>query len=346
MPVAHDTRSNTNWGVIGHEWAVQLLRQHIATQTPRHAYLFTGPLGIGRRTLAIRLAQALNCSNPPAPGEPCRTCRTCKQIEAMRHPDLFIVQADLVGGVIKVDQVRELQHNLALAPYTAPFRIAILLRFEEANPNTANALLKTLEEPAEKAILLVTAESAERLLPTIASRCEILRLRPIPLDQLAKELQQRGKLSQEKADFLANISGGRPGEALQLLADPHKLANRQAWLDELTRLLSSTRVERFAFAASRSKDKTILRETLAVWLSFWRDVLLRASGSASPIVNSEQSVRIELLAANLDLGTIYRFTQTLEDTFGLLDRNINPRLACEVLLLDLPWFDLSLESQG
>ena len=344
--VTGEARSDSNWGVIGHEWAVELLRQHVVQHTQRHAYLFTGPLGVGRRTLAIRLSQALNCPHLLAPGEPCRTCRTCTQIEAMRHPDLFIIQADQVGGVIKVDQVRELQHSLALAPYTAPFRIAILLRLEEANVYTANALLKTLEEPAEKAILLITAESVERLLPTIASRCEILRLRPIPPEQLAKELEHRWDLTLEKASLLANISGGRPGEAIQLLADPQRLANRQAWLDELIRLLSSTRVQRFTFAESRSKDKLILRETLAVWLSFWRDVLLCASGAASPTVNSDRSVQIENLATNLDLGSIFRFIQTLEDTFTLLDRNINPRLACEALLLDLPGFNTSLELHG
>ena len=346
MPAAQDKRSHPNWGIIGHEWAVQLLRQHVAQHTQRHAYLFTGPLGVGRRTLAIRLAQALNCPHPLAPGEPCLTCRTCTQIEAMRHPDLFIVQADQFGGVIKVDQIRELQHSLALAPYTAPFRIAILLRLEEANLNTANALLKTLEEPAEKAILLATAESVERTLPTIASRCEILRLRPVPTEQLAKELQNRDNLTQEKADLLANISGGRPGEAIQLLADPHRLASRQTWLDELIRLLSSTRVQRFAFAESRSKDKLILRETLAVWMSFWRDVLLCASGASIPASNSDQLEKIHDLAANLDVNTVYRFVHSLEETFELLERNVNPRLACEVLLLDLPRFNTSLESQG
>jgi DNA polymerase-3 subunit delta' len=264
----------------------------------------------------------------------------------MRHPDLFIIQADNVGGVIKVEQVRELQRSLALAPYTAPFKIAILLRLEEANPSTANALLKTLEEPAEKAILLVTTESVERTLPTIASRCEILRLRPAAPEQLAKALQQRGDLAPEKANLLANISGGRPGEAIKLLDDPNRLANRQAWLDELIRLMSYSRVERFRFAESQSRDKPLLRETLAVWLSFWRDVLLLASGNAIPVANSDRLEKIQALAANLDLNSVHRFIQSLENTLELLDRNVNPRLACEVLLLDLPHLKTLPESPG
>src|SRR5512145_2723330 len=99
-----------NWDMLGHEWAVNLLREHIAQDRLRHAYLFLGPEGIGRRTLALRLAQAVNCTNPPEPGEPCRACRTCEQIERMQHPDLAVVKAEGKGGTIKVDQVRELQH--------------------------------------------------------------------------------------------------------------------------------------------------------------------------------------------------------------------------------------------
>lgn len=337
---------SSNWGLIGHEWAVQLLRQHVAQHTQRHAYLFTGPPGVGRRTLAIRLAQALNCPQPLAPGEPCRTCRTCSQIEAMRHPDLFFVQADQVGGVIKVDQIRELQRSLALAPYTAPFRVAILLRLEEANLNTANALLKTLEEPADQAILLVTVESVEQLLPTIASRCEILRLRPSPPEYLSQELQRLRKIPPEEADLLAHLSGGRPGFALQLLSDPHRLANRRDRLDELAQLLTASRVERFSYAESLAKDKLVMRETLIIWSSFWRDLMLLASGSAAPATNSDRLGEIENLAASLDLDTVFHFVQSLEDTLKMLERNVNLRLACEVLMLELPRLNTLIETQG
>ncbi len=132
-----------HWDMLGHEWAVNLLREHVAQGNFRHAYLITGPQGVGRRTLALRFAQALNCPQPLSPGEPCRTCRTCTQIENMQHPDLAIVQAERAGSVLKVDQVRELLPSLSLAPYQANYRVALFLRFEEANQNAANALLKT-----------------------------------------------------------------------------------------------------------------------------------------------------------------------------------------------------------
>jgi DNA polymerase-3 subunit delta' len=325
-----------NWDLLGHDWAVDLLREHVAKGNLRHAYLFTGPQGVGRRTLALRLAQAINCPQPPAPGDPCRACRTCKQIEQMQHPDLSIVQAEAEGGTLKVEQVRELQRSLALTPYAARYRVAILLRFEEAHPSAANALLKTLEEPAPQVVLAVTAESAEALLSTIVSRCEVLRLRPSPVEQVSQGLQAHWGLAAEQASFLAHISGGRVGYALRLSEDPERLKQRQAWLDDHRRLLSASRVERFAYADGIYKDKDAVRQTLNTWLSLWRDILLRAGGVSTPPINVDREDDIQALAEQIELPEAQRVVSAIERTQNLLERNVNTRLATEVLLMDLP----------
>lgn len=327
---------NSNWDMIGHEWAVQLLRKHIAQGKPRHAYLFTGPQRVGRRTLALRLTQALNCIQPLDLGEPCRSCRTCQQIERMQYPDLAVIHAEQPGGILKVDQVRELQHSLSLAPYAARYRVALLLNFEEANTSAANALLKTLEEPPPQVILILTAESAERLLPTIVSRCEMLRLRPLSLEAINKGLQDRARVPADEANLLAHLSSGRPGYALHLYQQPERLEQRSIRLAELNGLLSSRQVERYVYAEAISKDKDVLREVLQVWLSFWRDVLLQAAGASTPIANIDRVNEIELLAKRLDLTAAHQFVTSIERTFDYLDRNVNTRLAFEVLLLDLP----------
>ena len=145
----------------------------------------------------------------------------------MQHADLAVIQAEERGGSLKVDQVRELQYSLALAPYEARYRIALLLRFEEATTSAMNALLKTLEEPAPQVILLLTAESGESLLPTIVSRCEILRLRPLPAAQVMQGLNDRWGIEQEQAQLAAHVSGGRPGYALQLCQEPVQLEMRE-----------------------------------------------------------------------------------------------------------------------
>jgi DNA polymerase-3 subunit delta' len=234
-----------NWQLIGHEWAVRILQQHAAQGTMRHAYLITGPESVGRRTLALRFAQTLNCHERSERGEPCLSCSTCEKIGGMQHPDLSVVQADTSGGVIKVDQIRELQRGLSLTPYDAEFRVALLLQFEQANQFAANALLKTLEEPPPQVVMLITAESAEKLLPTIVSRCELIRLRPQPIGVIEKGLQSMFQLPPDEANLLAHLSGGRPGYAVQLHEDPTMMSTRSDWLDELQSLLSANRVDRF-----------------------------------------------------------------------------------------------------
>lgn len=325
-----------NWDIVGHEWAVALLQEHILRQRKRHAYLFTGPRGVGRRTLALKFAQAINCPQPLAVGEPCQNCRTCVQIASMQHSDLTVVQAEHEGGTLKVDQVRELQRSLALSPYESAYRVALLLRFEEAHVSAANALLKTLEEPPPKVILLLTAESSESLLPTIVSRCEILRLRPLSLEVVRQSLQERWHLLPKQANLLAHLSGGRPGYALMLHSSPEIIEQRNIWIEDLLNNLRADRVERFAYAEKIAKDKENLQHVLQTWLSLWRDILLKTAGSSTPLANPNHNSTIDELTQHFGLDVAQGVVSAILRTSNLLDRNVNARLATEVLMLDLP----------
>lgn len=333
--------STHNWGLIGHDWAVSLLSQHISKQRIRHAYLLTGPQGIGRRTLAVAFTQALNCPQPLSPGQPCQECKTCTRIHALSYPDLDIVQSEQVGSQLKIEQVRELQRRLALSPYEGNYRVALLLRFEEANINTSNALLKTLEEPNPRVVLILTASDAESLNPTIVSRCEVLRLRPLPIDAAAASLQEYLNTTPEQALLLAHISNGRPGLAVNYHHNLEHRKNRQDPLNHLFHLLTGSRLERFNFAGTLNKEwrdgnKELTFNQLMIGMSFWRDVLLRVSGSVTPITNLDCSPQIDILAAQVDVSTVYRIIRQYEETVRLLMSNVNQRLALEVLFLDLP----------
>lgn len=328
-----------NWGLLGHEWAVEMLKQHLIRNSVRHAYLICGPPGVGRRTLALRFAQALNCLNPPAPGEPCGSCRTCQQIERMQYPDLTVIQAEKEGGSLKVEPIRELRQSLSLKPYQGKYRVALLLRFQEATTGAANALLKTLEEAPAYAILLLTADTPEQLPPTVPSRCEILRLRAVPVEMVKLTLKEHGA-EEAKAHLLAHISGGRPGYALRLMQDQEALEFRSRRLVEIQKLLRSSRRERFAFAEKLTEKKYQERErfheTLQLWLAFWRDVLLRVAGSDAPLVNVDYHSEIEALASRLSLPAARRLVDTAEGAIERLEKNVNARLLAENLLLDWP----------
>jgi DNA polymerase III subunit delta' len=323
------------WNLIGNDWAVDMLKKHIVNGTTRHAYLFAGPPGLGRRTLALRFAQALNCPTPIEPGIPCGECRACKQIAAMQHVDLTVVQADSEGGTLKVDQIREARRTLVLKPYGAKYRVALFLRFQEANDNAANALLKTLEEAPSYAVLILTADNPEQLLPTIVSRCEVLRLRLLRVEEVMKELESRG-IESGRAMLISHLSGGRFGYALRLVEDESLLGGRAERLNDLQGLISASRVEKFAYAEKLSRDKESMRQAILIWLSYWRDVMLRAAHSQTPLVNVDRDAEIETLAGRLELSIARRVVSSLEDVLEKMERNVNSRLLAEVLLLDLP----------
>ena len=328
-----------NWNLIGHEWAVRMLKQHVVQKNHRQAYLITGPESVGRSTLALRFAQALNCPQPVDIGEPCLDCPTCSQLERLVHPDLAVVEAEQRGGQLKVDQIRELQHGLSLAPYDANYRIAVLLRFEEANRQAANALLKTLEEPPPQVVIMLTSVSADRLLPTIVSRCEVIRLRPVPSDELNQGLITKWQIPPQEADLLTHLSGGRPGYAFRLYQNPEELSNRKMWLEDQLNLLSASRVDRFNYVDTMAKNPQTYLEILKVWLSFWRDILLRSSSSNSQITNIDYQEIIKDLADRFSRQQAFSMVVALEKVFDQLARNVNPRLALEVFMLDLPEYN-------
>ena len=139
-----------------------------------------------------------------------------------------------------------------------------------------------------------------------------------------------------QAHLIAHVANGRPGHALRLLKDESVLEFRAERLADLEQLLASTRVQKFNYAEKMAKDKEAMRQTLLVWLSYWRDVLLRVSGAKTSIANIDQDETITTLTKRLDLGMARRMVQDLELALMRLERNVNARLLAEVLFLDLP----------
>lgn len=331
-----------NWNIAAHDWVVQILQNHMRSGNSRHAYLFVGPQGIGRRTISLRFIQALNCLNPPTVGEFCGECRVCRQVLQMQHPDLFIGEAETQGGILKIDTVREIQHSLSLQPYEARWRVALFLRFDEANQNAQNALLKTLEEPPENVKMILTASMENALLPTILSRCEIIRLRPMPLADLQKILMDEWNADEEHAWRIAHLAAGRIGFAVSLLQNEEKADTILETAREGLELLSQNTRQRFRYA-EKFKDvrkRGDLRNTLQIWQSLFRDLLLLSTNS-----NLSGELPLTFVDLKFDLSGIAekvpseRFLSVLNQinhSMDYLDANVNLQLLTENLLLEWP----------
>lgn len=329
------------WDMIGHTWATGFLEEQLAQGSLHHAYLFTGPDGVGKGTLGLRLAQAVLCTESGA--GPCRECRACKRVARRAHPDLHVLEAESTAGTLKVDQVREMRRQVSLAPYEGGSHVVLLLRCHEMSREAANALLKTLEEPPAKVLLILTARSAEALLPTLVSRCEVMPLRPVPQSELVAGLQRH--FPEDKAELLGALAAGRPGIALSLAEDEGALEVREEDLGALYDAIGSDRIDRFRLAAEwapnrdRSAEKRRILRALETWLSLWRDVLLRAFGARVPLGNPDQRERVEKMAGSLAPGKAAAATEAIADAMGGILRNANLQLSLEALLLDLPYLE-------
>jgi DNA polymerase-3 subunit delta' len=286
----------------------------------------------------LKFAQALNCQSVDQTVEPCGECRICRQFERMQHPDMSVVDVAEDSQSIKVDQIRELQRTLSLTPIEAKFRIALLLNFQNATESAQNALLKTLEEAPSRVILLMTVDSVDHLLPTIISRCEILRMRTMPIEELQTHLVDHLPVSEEEAKVFSSASGGRIGEAISLIAEPEKAQQRQKWIGTLLEMIEADRVDRMKYAEKNFRySRDLLQQALQVWLTFWRDVLLFAlEGDTAQLINVDFIPQVKELNTWLTDTEIRQQISALNEYQVKLEANANVQLLGEIILLGLP----------
>lgn len=337
----------TKWSqIIGHDWAVALLRRAISHERVGHAYLITGPGQIGKIALARTFALALNCEALEAE-RPCGQCRSCQLIAADRHPDVRLLEPEVSGRgkpTIKIDTIRELQQGLSLAAYEARTKVAILRQFDAANPNAANAFLKTLEEPPNNVLLLLTANDADALLPTIASRCRVIGLRPLPTDLIEQSLLTRWRVPAKEAHLYAHLADGRLGWAVKASKDATILQMRRDWLVELANVVNGRHDGRFALAEKLSRKPEQLPDLLRCWLSWWRDLSLLAQKrlviGPSPVAhisNIDQEEELAQFAATWSAAQVQASLRQTHLALWQLERNANTLLTLENLLLVYPF---------
>lgn len=331
--------------IVGHQWATQLLASAIKHNRLGHAYLITGPKQVGRCTLARTFAQAINCDDPAPQRRPCGQCRSCSLIGSNRHPDVRIVEPEASSRgklTLKIESIRELLHDLNLAAYEARYKVIILKDFEAATAGAANAFLKTLEEPPANVILILTAKDADTLLPTIASRCRTIGLRPLPPELIEQSLISRWHIDKEDAHLLSKLADGRLGWAVEACRDQNILSLREQHLDQLYSALDGNRSARFSIADKMTKKSETIPDILKTWLSWWRDAVLLSLQSAEghgielSISNIDQRRRLEQTSKQ-DTEKLHRCFEQTNQALWQLERNANTRLVLENLFLTYPF---------
>lgn len=341
------------WSLVGHEQAAARLKRSLEMGRVAHAYLITGPSRVGKTTFALRLAQALNC---PSPNPPCLACRVCTRIESGAHADVRLVQLGLAAGddeaesdrarqgsapkVIGIDQVRSIQRDAALAAHEGGYKVYVIVNAENLSTDAANSLLKLLEEPPPRVVLILTAPDANMLLPTVVSRCQPIRLQPVAAATIAAHLVQTHGVERRQAELLARLSGGRVGWAIAAATDEAYLAERATVLDRLTRVIDAGPVERFevasAMAADFTRERAAVYYALDLWSTWWRDVLLVQAQAEDLVTNQDRLEALRRQAGRWSPARTRAYLGQIEIARTQLEQNVNPRLALEGLLLNIP----------
>jgi DNA polymerase III subunit delta' len=363
--------------LIGQQHARILLQSALRSGRIAHAYLFVGPSGVGRLSAARAFAQALQCSRGGE--DACGICGPCRKVAGGTHPDLRIITPGRIdaggehravvidqvrdlkhdriiaagrtpaGGehrAVIIDQVRDLKHDAQYQPYEGKWKIFILEEAEQMRAEAANSLLKVLEEPPPGIVIILIAESTEALLPTLVSRCQLVRFSLVPAADIAQALRARSGVPEARARFLAAISGGRVGAAVAAAdagGGDDVFARRQEVLSTFRALEHGDAIAGLDAAESLARVKDTIKSPARIkdierWLDialwWYRDLAIwQTTRDPAMLVNLDSRDEIAAWADRTPPDHISRMVQAIEEAKAALRRNVNPRLVLEGLFV-------------
>ncbi|MBI3600099.1 MAG: DNA polymerase III subunit delta' [Nitrospinae bacterium] len=334
--------------ILGQDRAKRILTNSLLRGAVSHAYLFSGPEGVGKRLTAFTFAKALNCSplethgdksplethrdKPNREGDSCDRCLSCKKIHALNHPDLNFIEPD--DESIKIEAVRKLQSRISLKPYEGKKKVVIIAGAECMTDEAVNAFLKTLEEPPGETVIMLITANQHSLLPTVVSRCQIIKFNALAGDHIKEILIKDYRFNERDASILSSISKGRLGRAVTM---DYKAVCKER--DEALKLIISSAKGDMEYIFTDSK-RLAKKEDLPDFLDIVADLLrdaaaMRGADTDDCIINKDMKEKLREFSDGLHLPFIINMFDAVQKTKFLLKRNANQQLSIETMMLGM-----------
>ncbi len=317
--------------ILGHKKQLAILKLSLEKDRLHHAYLFLGPEGVGKKTIALSLAMSTQCLE--SAHDFCGRCDHCVRVQTGNHPDVRLVEPLAGKKEIGIQQVRDLEKELSFRPFFGRKKIAILDPASLMNFSSQNAILKTLEEPPGDSLLILVSTSTGELLPTLLSRCLRLVFAPLPLELVANYLISKKGMNRQAAEGLAAVTMGSLGKALTADA-AETMETRKKWAERLCALGQNDYRGAVAVAEELSGAREESLRFLEWAQGWYRDVLVyRITGSSQGICNLDMMKNIEQQAAVLNSDRLLSLLSQAVTAAAKIQRNVNRRMALENFLL-------------
>ncbi len=337
---------NFNWQIVGHEKNLKFLQKNIVNDKLAHAYLFAGPVHLGKNFVARQFMSAILChdyhlkNKLPLAEIPCGQCVFCNQISKGIHPDVYYLKKEEDKKNISVEQVREMQKLLQMASFLNSYKIALIENADDLNESSQNALLKILEEPKRKTILILISTDPKLLLATLVSRCQLIKFLPLSDEKIFHHLISL-EASREQGRLFTALAHGQIGLAVDFYKKPELFKDYSDRINQFLELFQHNLTARFRIINDLLLDfknnleiSDYLKEELDFWQLILRDVLLEKNNLSALMTNFSYKDKISRLAKKYSNSEIIGLLSEIKKINQFLNYNINPRLAVENLVLN------------
>ena len=317
--------------IVGHKNIIDNLKRAMGKDNISHSYLFVGPEAIGKKRVAMAFSKALLCEKGGL--EPCNECTSCRKFDTSNHPDFYYIEPE--KDSIKKEQIEEVIKSMMTKPLEGKRKVYLIDDSYAMNRFSQNALLKTLEEPPSYVNIILISTSSKNLLPTIISRCEVIKFSPIETDEIKKYLMEECKNSREEVEFISSYSKGSIGRAIELLQDDGFLDMRENIFKIIDGVLKGDELKVFNSLAFFDENEGNCEEILDIILYWFRDLYIYSEMGESDLIINRDNMELLSTQTTLSKSKINDIIETVLVTKENIQKKVNYQLSIETMLLKM-----------